>query len=69
MECLVCRGGIGDSALEFWGVTICQRCQDRLMDLTVDQEEYESYLSAMRDLWQKRFQAARDRRLKDGDSL
>jgi len=39
------------------------------MDLTVDQPEYESYLSAMSDLWQKRFQAARDRRLKDGDSL
>ena len=57
-----------DSALEFWESPYVSAAKT-LMDLTVDQPEYESYLSAMRDLWQKRFQAARDRRLKDGDSL
>ncbi|NLM40693.1 MAG: hypothetical protein GX199_00095 [Firmicutes bacterium] len=70
MECLVCRSFVlkGDG-LEFWGATICDQCEDRLMTLTVDQPEYDGFVRALRALWQRRFQAFRDRRFEDGEHM
>ncbi|HPT82674.1 MAG TPA: sigma factor G inhibitor Gin [Limnochordia bacterium] len=69
MECLVCRDLVQGEGLEFWGVTICQRCEGRLMGLTAGQPEYDLYVGALRSMWEQRLRAFRDRRLKDGDQL
>ncbi|MGB4431540.1 MAG: sigma factor G inhibitor Gin [Limnochordia bacterium] len=69
MECLICRGAVQREDLEFCGVIICEHCEGKMMHLSAEEPEYEAFVSALRGMWQRRFQASRDRRLKDGDQL
>jgi hypothetical protein len=50
-------------------VIICEHCEGKMMHLSAEEPEYEAFVSALRGMWQRRFQASRDRRLKDGDQL
>lgn len=67
MECLVCQSVGKKEGVSFWGVSICGDCEGRLMELAVDQPEYDILIRAFSHLWQTRFLAARDRHLMDGD--
>lgn len=69
MECLVCRRIVDRDGLEFWGATICPSCQRKMLEVTADQPEYGAYVMALRRLWRRQLQAARDRRLKEGEHL
>lgn len=68
MECLICQSTAWEKdGLNFWGVTICGDCEGRLMELAVDQPEYDTIVRAFRLLWQRQLSDSSDRHLVDGE--
>ncbi|NMB00321.1 MAG: hypothetical protein GX971_02195 [Firmicutes bacterium] len=67
MECLVCQSVGKKEGLNFWGASICGDCEGRLMELAVDQPEYETLIRAFRLLWQSHFLTSQDRHLTESD--
>lgn len=69
MECLVCRKVANTDGLAFCGVAICAHCEGELMSVSVDRPEYDAFVHALSRMWQERFSASRDRRLRNGDHM
>ena len=69
MECLVCQSVGKKEGLNFWGVSICGDCEARLMELAVDQPEYDILVRAFSLLWQSRSLALQDHHLVEDDNL
>lgn len=69
MECLICQNVVQNESLNFWGVTICGDCEGLLMELALEQPEYDHFVQAFRLLWQRQLLALSDLYPMDGDPV
>lgn len=69
MECLICQRWAEEECLSFCGKAICGDCEVELMEQAVDAPGYDIRVRAFRLLWQRKFLAALDRHLMDGDPV
>ena len=58
MHCLLCQNAVEKGVLSFCGIVMCGECEADLMEMTVEQPEYEQIIRALKVLWQRQFSAA-----------
>lgn len=67
MHCLLCQNAVEKGVLSFCGIVMCGECEADLMEMTVEQPEYEQIIRALKVLWQRQFSAALDHRPLESD--
>lgn len=51
-HCFICQTAVEPHMLSFLGVIICGDCEGEIMELAVDQPQYDEVVNAFRLLWQ-----------------
>lgn len=69
MRCLMCQNDVQVDVLNFWGERICGPCEERIMDSSAEDDDYEELIGIFRLLWQRRLLASRSHHIVEGDRL
>ncbi|NMA61412.1 MAG: hypothetical protein GX956_05980 [Firmicutes bacterium] len=67
-HCLICQSPVDPGELGFWGEVICGDCEALIMELAVDQPEYDEIVKAFRLLWQNQFLALQNHHTMESDN-